>query len=135
MHDSFAESVVNVATETGTSLVILGRPSTPGASAFGSEGEAIASAMAAPVAILVGEANRIREVEVVREAEGGPGGRFDADGLAVDLARRIGGASVELADFEPESCGPCAPDSCACCRRTPGSSWPARRTLPPGPQC
>jgi Kef-type K+ transport system membrane component KefB len=120
VHDSLAESVVNVATETRASLVILGRPSTPGASAFGSEGEAIASALAAPVAILVGEATRIREVEVVREAEGGPGGNFDADGLATDLARRIGGASVGIADLEPEGAQELLPGQL---RLLPANSW------------
>ncbi|HEY5054471.1 MAG TPA: cation:proton antiporter, partial [Solirubrobacterales bacterium] len=120
VHDSLAESVVNVATETRASLIILGRPSTPGASAFGSEGEAIASALAAPVAILVGEATRIREVEVVREAEGGPGGNFDADGLATDLARRIGGASVGITDLEPEGAQELRPGQL---RLLPANSW------------
>ena len=120
VHDSLAESVVNVATETRASLVILGRPSTPGASAFGSEGEAIASALAAPVAILVGEARRIREVEVVREAEGGPGGNFDADGLATDLARRISGTSVEFADLQPEELQVLRPGQL---RLLPANSW------------
>ncbi len=120
VHDSLAESVVNVATETRASLVILGRPSTPGASAFGSEGEAIASAMAAPVAILVGEARRIREVEVVREGEGGPGANFDADGLAIDLARRIGGTSVKITDSEPEELGALRPGQL---RLLPANSW------------
>ncbi|HEX3737535.1 MAG TPA: cation:proton antiporter, partial [Solirubrobacterales bacterium] len=84
VHDSLAESVVNVATENRASLVIVGRPSTPGPSPFASTGEAIAAALAAPVAILVGDAERIREVEVVREPEHVVGS-FDTDGLAVEL--------------------------------------------------
>ncbi len=120
VHDSLAESIVNVATETSASLIILGRPSTPGASAFGSEGEAIASALAAPVAILIGEARRISEVEVVREAEGGPGGNFDADGLAIDLARRIGGSAVEVTDL---AAGEVQPLRAGQLRLLPANSW------------
>jgi Kef-type K+ transport system membrane component KefB len=102
VHDSLAESVVNLATETRASLVIIGRPSSPGTSPFGDVGEAIAAAMAAPVALLVGEAELIRGVEVVREADDRPGGPFDADGLAIDLARRIGGTSIQISDLEPQ---------------------------------
>jgi len=103
VHDSLAESVVNVATEARASLVIVGRRQAPGASAFGDEGETIAAGLAVPVAILVGEATSIHDVEVAREAADHAGGNFDADGLAADLARRIGGTAVELADSEPET--------------------------------
>jgi Kef-type K+ transport system membrane component KefB len=120
VHDSLAESVVNVATEAGASLVIVGRPTTPGPSAFGSEGEAIAAALAAPVAILVGEASAIREVEVVREPERIAGGTFDADGLAIDLARRIGGAGVEVRDLDPEALRELRPGQL---RLLPATSW------------
>jgi hypothetical protein len=101
IHDSLTESVVNTATEARASLVLVGRPSVPGASPFGDDAEAIAAGLAAPVAILVGSAETIREVEVVREAGERPGGSFDADGLAIDLARRIAGAAVEVNDLEP----------------------------------
>lgn len=119
VHDSLAESIVNVATENRASLVIVGRPSTPGPSAFGSTGEAIAAALAAPVAILVGEAERIREVEVVREPEH-VAGSFDADGIAVELARRIGGTSVEVSDLDPEALGDLRPGQL---RLLPATSW------------
>ncbi len=119
VHDSLAESVVNVATENRASLVIIGRPSTPGPSAFASTGEAIAAALAAPVAILVGEAERIREVEVVREPEH-VAGSFDADGIAVELARRIGGSSVEVSDLDPEALEGLRPGQL---RLLPATSW------------
>ncbi len=120
VHDSLAESVVNAATEARASLVLIGRPSTPGPSAFGSEGEAIAAALAAPVAILVGEASAIREVEVVREPERIAGGAFDADGLAIDLARRIGGTGVEVSDLDPEALHELRPGQL---RLLPATSW------------
>lgn len=100
VHDSLAESVANTATEARASLLILAAEQTPGASPFGSEGEAIAAAVAAPVAILVGDMERIREVDVVREPESN-GGDFDAPALALDLARRIGGTAVDVVDFDP----------------------------------
>ena len=121
VHDSLAESVVNVATEARASLVILGRRRAPGASAFGSEGEAIAAGLSVPVAILVGEATDIHEVEVVREAADHAGGNFDADGLAADLARRIAGTAVELADFEPATAPP--PPHSGQLRLLPANSW------------
>jgi Kef-type K+ transport system membrane component KefB len=120
VHDSLAESIVNVATENRASLVIVGRPSTPGASAFGSTGEAIAAALAAPVAILVGEAARIAEVEVVREPEHVVSGSFDADDLAIDLGRRIGGTSVEVSDLDAEALGELRPGQL---RLLPATSW------------
>lgn len=120
VHDSLAESVVNLATETRASLVVIGRPSSPGTSPFGDAGEAIAAAMAAPVAILVGEAKSIREVEVVREADDHPGGTFDADGLAIDLARRIAGTSIEISDLEPQLLTGAHPGRL---RIVPATSW------------
>lgn len=120
VHDSLAESVVNAATEARASLVIVGRPSTPGPSAFSSEGEAIAAALAAPVAILVGEAREIREVEVVREPERIDGGTFDADGLAIELARRIAGTNVEVSDLDPEGLAEPRPGQL---RVLPATSW------------
>ncbi len=56
-----------------------------------------------PVALLVGAAESIREVDVVREAEVAAGGSFDADGVAVDIARRVGGTEIEIGDLDPEA--------------------------------
>jgi hypothetical protein len=119
VHDSLAESVVNVATENRASLVIVGRPSTPGPSPFASTGEAIAAALAAPVAILVGEARQIREVEVVREPDH-VAGTFAADGIAIELGRRIGGTSVEVSDLDPEALEELRPGQL---RLLPATSW------------
>ncbi|HEY1853667.1 MAG TPA: hypothetical protein VGG40_03705, partial [Solirubrobacterales bacterium] len=76
--------------------------------------------LAAPVALLVGRIARIREVEIVREPEDRPGGNFDADGLAIDLARRIGGSEIEIADLEPEVLGSPRPGQL---RVLPATSW------------
>ncbi|MFT3863071.1 MAG: cation:proton antiporter [Solirubrobacterales bacterium] len=102
VHDSLPESVVNLATESHASLVVLGQSRAPGASAFATTGEAVAAALAAPVALLIGETATIREVDVVREGAVAAGGPFDADGVAVDIARRVGGTAVEIGDLDPE---------------------------------
>ncbi len=96
VHDSLAESVVNTATEARATMVILGRPSVPGASPFGSDGEVIAAGLPVPVAILVGNATRIREVEVVRPDRDWTGGGDDE--LALDIARRVAGTSVRVTE-------------------------------------
>lgn len=120
VHDSLAESILNAATESRASLVLLGQSTTPGASAFSSEGETIAAALAAPVAILVGKASGIREVEVVREPESIDKGTFDADGLAIELARRIAGTSVEVSDLGGEALAEPRPGQL---RLLPATSW------------
>jgi len=103
VHHALAEGVVNVATESRASLVILGAPHTLEASAFGSDAEAIASGLAVPVGVLLGTDAGVREVEVVREVTDRPGGAFDADGLAIDIGRRLAGAAVQAGDLVPES--------------------------------
>ncbi len=94
VHDSLIEGVVNAATEVRASLVIVGQSSVASASAFGSAGEAVAEALAAPVAILVGDATSIREVELVQDRDNGDARATDE--LATELARRIGGTRVSI---------------------------------------
>jgi hypothetical protein len=102
VHQGLAEGVVNLATESRATLVILGAAETAGTSPFGSDAEAIAAGLAVPVAVLLGSEPAVREVEVVREPDdGAAGGAFDAGGLAVDLGRRIAGIAVEAADLGP----------------------------------
>jgi hypothetical protein len=63
----------------------------------------------------------VREVEVVREVADRPGGgAFDADGLAIDLGRRIAGAAVEANDLVPESLQSPRP---GLLRIMPATSW------------
>lgn len=104
VHHALASAVVNAATESRASLVILGAATTADPSLLGSDAEAIAAGLPVPVAILLGSGAAVREVEVVREAADRPGGAaFDADGLAIDLGRRIAGIEVEADDLVPES--------------------------------
>jgi Kef-type K+ transport system membrane component KefB len=103
VHHALAEGIVNTATETRASFVILGLPRSSEVSPFGSDAEAIAAGLAVPIGILLGTDASLREVEVVREPTDRPGVAFDADGLAIDLGRRIGGAGVQAGDLIPES--------------------------------
>jgi Kef-type K+ transport system membrane component KefB len=121
VHHSLAPAVVNTATESRASLVILGASTTADASLLGSDAEAIAAGLPVPVAVLLGSGVEVRDVEVVREAADRPGGgAFDADGLAIDLGRRIGGADVEANDLVPESLQPPRP---GLLRIMPVTSW------------
>ena len=120
VHHALAPAVVNIATESRASLVVLGA-STADASFLGSDAETVAAGLAVPVAILLGGEAEVREVEVVREAADRPGGgAFDADGLAIDLGRRIGGAEVEANDLVPESLQSPRP---GLLRIMPATSW------------
>jgi Kef-type K+ transport system membrane component KefB len=120
VHQALAEGVVNVATESRASLVLLGVADAAGSSPFGSEAEAIAAGLPVPLAVLVGTEPTVREVEVVREADDHPGGAFDAGGLAIDLGRRIAGAAVEAADLGPAALESPAP---GVLRIMPATSW------------
>ncbi|HET7052572.1 MAG TPA: cation:proton antiporter [Solirubrobacterales bacterium] len=83
VHDSLPEGIVNAASADRASLVLVGqRPSA--ASAFGTAGEAVAAATPAPVAILIGEAARVRRVRFT------PNGNSSASQLAAKLAARLG---------------------------------------------
>jgi Kef-type K+ transport system membrane component KefB len=120
VHDGLAEGVVNMATEAHASFVILGAPQGSEVSPFGSDEEAIAAGLAVPVGILLGTDPAVREVEVVREADDRPGGAFDADGLAIDLGRRLAGAAVQAGDLVPESLESPRP---GLLRIMPATSW------------
>ncbi len=100
VNDSLAEGVVNPATEARASLVLVGQPSVEGVSAFGSAGEAVAAALAAPVAILVGEAPSIREVELVRDHADGVDRHSAASRLAAELARRLGASRIRIRESD-----------------------------------
>ena len=78
----------------------MGQPSVAGVSAFGSAGEAVAAALASPVAILVGEASSIREVELIRNHAEGVDRASEANRLAAELARRLGGSRIHIREAE-----------------------------------
>jgi Kef-type K+ transport system membrane component KefB len=120
VHHALAEAIVDTATEARASFVVLGAPGPAEGSILGSDAEAIAAGLAVPIGILLGTDPTVREVEVVREATDRPGGAFDADGLAIDLGRRIAGTAVQAGDLLPESLEPPRPGTL---RIMPATSW------------
>jgi hypothetical protein len=96
---SLAEGITNVVAAQEPSLVLVGQRSTAAHPALGGLGEAVAAAITPPVAIIVGDAQRIAEV-VLLEADHVPdqhGG--GAVALAAELATRIGGKAVTRRPF------------------------------------
>ncbi len=96
VHESLPEGVVNAAAAERASLVLVGqRPSA--ASAFGTAGETVAAASAAPVAILLGDAARLGRVRFA------PDGDSPASKLAAELAARLGadGGRAGVEDLVP----------------------------------
>jgi Na+:H+ antiporter len=91
---SFAEGIVNAVAEHEPSFVLVGQRSATAAPALGGPGEAVAGSIAAPVAIMVGEAHKIREVVLLDGQRPGDAPRHGAVELAAELAARIGGKSV-----------------------------------------
>jgi hypothetical protein len=94
-HGSFADGIVNAVAEQDPSFVLVGQGSGSDAPALGGPGEAVAASIVSPVAVLIGDADRIREVVLL-----------DGSQLAAKLASRIGGKNVitrPAAEFEKVS--------------------------------
>jgi len=83
VHESLPDGVVNAAAAERASLVLVGQHPAA-ASAFGSAGEAVAAMAPAPVAILIGDADRIGRVHLSRDGDSA------ASELAAELAVRLG---------------------------------------------
>jgi Kef-type K+ transport system membrane component KefB len=93
VNTSFAEGVVNAVTEQEPSLVLVGQRSASETPALGGPGETIAASIPTPVAIVIGEATKIRDVILVEPL--GPARQPPtAAGIAAQLASRIGGRNV-----------------------------------------
>jgi Na+:H+ antiporter len=83
VHESLPEGVVNAAAAEDASLVLVGQQPAA-ASAFGTAGETVATAIPAPVAILIGDATRVARVRLSAD------GDSTAAKLAAELAARLG---------------------------------------------
>jgi Kef-type K+ transport system membrane component KefB len=92
VHDSLPEGIVNAAAAERASLVLVGQHP-EAATAFGSAGEAIAAATPVPVAILIGEAERIGSV-LLSETVAPDGAGATATQVAGELAARLGNGRV-----------------------------------------
>jgi hypothetical protein len=94
VNSSFAEGIVNAVAQQEPSLVLVGQRSASAAPALGGAGETVASAIPSPVAIVVGEAEKIREVVLIEAQRPDGGERYGAAAIAAELAARIGGRRV-----------------------------------------
>jgi Kef-type K+ transport system membrane component KefB len=111
VHDrSLAESVVNAATEARASFVLLGQPATDGGSPFGSAGETVAAALASPVGVLVGDAEAIEEVVLLRDEDAPAVAESGAETLTGEIAARLARAGAAIgetrANLEPSDLRP-----------------------------
>jgi hypothetical protein len=94
IHSSFAEGIVNAVAHREHSFVLVGQRSATATPALGGPGEAVAASIASPVAVVIGEVQKIREVVLVEDDPAGDGARNGAAVVAAELAARIGGKSV-----------------------------------------
>ncbi len=116
---SFADGIVNVVATEEPSLVVVCQRTVAGASALGGPGEAVASAISAPVAIVVGEMERIAQAVLVGAARADDE-QHGAAALAAELAGRIAGKNVERRSGESASFGDLRPGQLCI---APAHSW------------
>jgi Kef-type K+ transport system membrane component KefB len=116
---SFAEGIVNAVITQEPSLVLVCQRRVAGASAVGGPGEAVAAATSAPVAIVVGQTDRIAEVLLI-DAERPSDEQPQIAGLAAELAARIAGKNVEHRSDESKSFGDLRPGQLCI---APAHSW------------
>jgi hypothetical protein len=95
VHNALAEGILNAALAEGASLVLIGQRSAEAASALGTSAEAVAAATPVPVAILLGDLEDIKEVQLIRTdgTRQGPAAA-NAARLAAEIAARVGGPNV-----------------------------------------
>ena len=106
LHGSFAEGIINAVAEHQPSLVLVAQQSASASPALGSSGEAVAASIDPPVAVVIGELERIRQVVLSdRESrdDSQRGDRPPSDSqpndavtIATELARRIGGKNITI---------------------------------------
>ena len=113
VHRGLAEGVVLAVAAQDPSLVIVGQRQAADP-ALGSAGEAVAASVTAPVAIVIGEADRVGEVLLIETPSASDGRGDESARLAAELARRLGGNAV---------------------KRVPAAEFPAPEELAPGQVC
>jgi nucleotide-binding universal stress UspA family protein len=95
VHTGLAEGILNAAVAEQASFVLIGQPSSHAFSALGTTAEAVAAASPIPVAILLGNAAEITDVQLI-EPDGSNVGLAGADALRVanEFAVRLGGSKL-----------------------------------------
>jgi hypothetical protein len=99
---SLPEGILNAAASEDASFVLIGQSSAD-AVALGTSGEAVAAATPVPVAILLGDATGLGEVNLIDGAGSHSSDRdSEAARLAAELAARLGGERVRERDPNSE---------------------------------
>jgi Kef-type K+ transport system membrane component KefB len=96
VHTSLAEGVIDAAAAEQPSLVLVGQRSAAAHPTLGGPGEAVAAAISAPVAILLGDVERIEEVVLVRRDHAPDSNDGQVAAIAAELARRVGGRGITV---------------------------------------
>jgi hypothetical protein len=131
VHGSFAEGIVNAVAEHEPSFVLVGQHGASVAPALGGPGEAVAASIASPVAIVVGETEKIREVVLLDGQQPADGQAYGAAKIAAELAMRIGGKNVKVRPpGDPDDFSTLAPGQLAI---APTASWQALAAADPPP--
>jgi hypothetical protein len=86
--------VINIVASHHPSLVLITQRSAAAAPALGTAGEAVAATIPSPVAIVIGEAPTIAEVQLVETHSAEEHRDQQSLGLAEELAFRIGGKKL-----------------------------------------
>jgi nucleotide-binding universal stress UspA family protein len=95
VHSGLAEGILNLAVAEQASFVLIGQRTVGAAWALGSTAEAVAAVSPMPVAILLGSASQITEVELIEPDVGQVGmAGTDAMRVASECAARLGGSKV-----------------------------------------
>jgi hypothetical protein len=109
VHTGLAEGILNAAVAEQASFVLIAQRSAKAASALGTTAEAVAAASPIPVAILLGNAPEITNVELI-EPDGSDIGVAGADALRVagEFAARLAGSKLRTrllsdGDWQPEA--------------------------------
>jgi hypothetical protein len=132
VHPSLAEGIINVVAEHEPSLVLVGQRTASAHPALGGIGEAVAASVPVPVAILLGEAERIGEV-VLMQADpervvDGNGTGTGAIAVADALATRIGGKNVTRRGASDKTLGDLRPGQLCI---APVDSWQVMAAVNP----
>ena len=129
LHGSFAEGIVNAVAEQEPSLVLVGQRRASTAPALGGPGEAVAASIASPVAIVIGDIEKIRDVVLLNGQPSDDGPAYGAVEIAAELATRIGGKNIKVHPAgDPTLFDNLAPGQLAI---APTSSWQALAAADP----
>ena len=103
VHSSFADGIVNAAIEHEPSFVLVGQSLDSGISIRGNPAETVAGLISDPVAIFIGEVEKIRGVVLANPRADGDVPPSNADRIANEVASRLGGRNVTVLQQDPRT--------------------------------